>query len=180
MDADPSPQPPAAVTPERIAAAVERIRRARQFTRQFLADLTPDQWFWSPPQYPTHIAWQVTHVAVSQYALCFRRIRGTLPEDETWCPAEWITRFGVKSEPQPDPAANPPIEEIQRVFDGVFEHALQAIPAYTAEQLSSAVDPPHPAFETKMAAIEFAPHHEAVHAGQIAMLRRLVGKQPLR
>jgi hypothetical protein len=47
-------------------------------------------------------------------------------------------------------------------------------------ELDEALAEPHPRFKTKLAAIEYSPHHEAVHAGQIALLRRLMGKQPLR
>ena len=164
----------------RLRAVVERLRFARRATKNFLADLTPEEWYWSPPQYATHIAWQVMHIAVAQYALCFRRIRGPLPEDEAWCPADYHGRFGLASQPERDAAENLAVEEILRVFDGVYARAIEALPNYTAVELSAPVDPPHPVFKTKLEAIEMAPHHEAIHAGQIAMLRRLMGKKPLR
>jgi hypothetical protein len=47
-------------------------------------------------------------------------------------------------------------------------------------ELDNPTDPPHAVFKTKLGAIEFSPQHELVHAGQIAMLRRLMGKPPLR
>lgn len=164
----------------RMLMIVERLKFARRATQNFLADLTPDQWYWSPPQYPTHIAWQVMHVAVAQYSLCFRRIRGQLPEDDAWCPADYLAQFGVGSAPRSDDDGRLSVDEIQRVFDGVFERAVEAVPKYSAAQLAEPVDPPHPVFKTNLEAIEMAPHHEAIHAGQIAMLRRLMGKKPLR
>ena len=50
-------------TPARLEAAIDRLRRARVFTRQFLPDLTEAEWWWSPPQFTTHVAWQVGHLA---------------------------------------------------------------------------------------------------------------------
>jgi hypothetical protein len=146
----------------------------------FLADLTPEEWFWSPPQYETHIAWQVMHIAVAQYMLCLRRVRGLRPEDEALCPGAYLPQFGVGSKPQRDPAANPSVEEIRRVFDGVYQRALVELPQCGDADLAVPLEQPHPLFTIKLQAVEFAPHHEAVHSGQIAMLRRLMNKPPLR
>ena len=68
-------------TPARLDAVIERLRRARLFTRPFLIGLTPVEWFWSPSTYTTHIAWQVGHLAVAQYNFCLRRLRGRTAED---------------------------------------------------------------------------------------------------
>ena len=47
-------------------------------------------------------------------------------------------------------------------------------------ELDWPAEPPHPRFKTKLGAIEYSPFHEYVHAGQIAMLRRLMGKPAVR
>jgi len=47
-------------------------------------------------------------------------------------------------------------------------------------ELDVPVEQPHPVFTTKLEAVEYAPQHELIHAGQIALLRRLMGKAPLR
>ena len=39
---------------------------------------------------------------------------------------------------------------------------------------------PHPLFETKLGAVDYAAGHEMVHNGQIGLLRRLMGKPALR
>src|SRR6476619_1645740 len=116
-------------------SALERIRWSRKFTEQFLPDLTPAEWFWSPEQYSTHVAWQVGHLAVAQYNLCLRRVRGRMAADEA-----------LISEPFIDADLGAPRET------------------------------PHPRCATKSGAVEVCSQHELVHAGQIAMLRRLMGK----
>jgi hypothetical protein len=167
-------------TPARLEAAIDRLRRSRLFTKQFLLDLTPDDWFWPPPEYATHIAWQVSHLAVAQYSLCLRRIRGRTTEDEQLISERFIETFKLGSKPQIGTSDNPPLDEIKRVFEAVYDQALAELPQVDNAELDSPADPPSSAFKTKLGAIEFCSQHELVHAGQIAMLRRLMGKPPLR
>lgn len=167
-------------TPARLESVIERIRRARLYTRQFLSELTPEEWFWSPSGYTTHIAWQVGHVAVAQYNLCLRRLRGRTPADETMISDAFIDAFKLGSQPVAGASNNLPLEEIQRVFDAVHEQVLAELPLVDNAELDTPVDPPHPAFKTKFGAIEYSSNHEFIHAGQIAMLRRLMGKPAIR
>jgi hypothetical protein len=39
---------------------------------------------------------------------------------------------------------------------------------------------PYAAFATKFGGLLFCSHHEMLHAGQIGLLRRLIGKAPVR
>ena len=42
------------------------------------------------------------------------------------------------------------------------------------------VDMPYAAYPTKLGAILFCPLHEQIHAGQIGVLRRAMGLEPVR
>ena len=163
-----------------LESVINGLRRSRVFTRKFLVGLTPEEWFWSPPSFTTHIAWQVAHVAVAQYSLCLRRVRGRTVEDESLIPDAFIEAYTLGSQPQPGAENNLPIEEIRGVLDAVQEQVLAELPTFTEAAMDVALEQPHPIFKTKLDAIEWAPQHELVHAGQIAMLRRLMGKPPLR
>jgi hypothetical protein len=167
-------------TPARLDAVLDRLRRSRSVTAQYLPDLTPEEWFWTPASYTTHIAWQVAHIAASQYNLCLRRVRGRTAEDEALVSESFIDNFKIGSQPVAGIANNPPIEEILRIFNGIQNQVLAELPQVDDAELDSAVDPPHPRFKTKLGAVDYASQHELVHAGQIAMLRRLMGKPPLR
>jgi hypothetical protein len=171
---------PSMPTPARLESVIERLRRTRIYTRQFLAGLTGDEWFWTPPTYTTHVAWQVGHIAVAEYNLCLRRLRGRTADDERLIPEAFIEAFKLGSMPVAGASNNPPLAEIQRVFDGVHEQVLSELPLVDNAELDTPLEQPHPAFKTKLGAIEYSPHHELVHAGQIAMLRRLMGKPPIR
>ena len=112
----------------------------------------------------------------SAYAAC----AAASPEDEPLISDAFIDAFKLGSMPVAGRKNNPPLEEIQRVFDAVHHQALTELPMVDDAELDNPTDPPHPAFKTKLGAIDFSSQHELVHAGQIAMLRRLMGKPPLR
>jgi hypothetical protein len=160
---------------ERLDVACDRLNFARRYTRQFLTELTDDQWFWTPPGLVTHIAWQVAHVASSQYSLCLLRVRGRQAEDEAVIPQTFFEGFRIGSTPKAGAENNPPLSEIQRVFDAVHHRVLEELAGLSDQDLDVPVEHPHPAFSTKLGAVEYCPLHEMVHAGQIALLRRQMG-----
>jgi uncharacterized damage-inducible protein DinB len=162
----------------RLEPAVQRIRMARIYSKTFLRDLTPDEWFWQPSELATHIAWQVAHIAAAQYALCLMRMRGKSASDVALISETFFDQFKRGSEPTAA-ESSPPLAEIERVFDAVHHQSLAELGEQSDESLDVPVDP-HPAFKTKLEAVEFASVHELVHAGQIGLLRRLMGKPPLR
>jgi hypothetical protein len=164
----------------RLELTIDRIRGSRVFTKQFLKDLTDADWFWSPPQYTTHLAWQVGHIAVAQYSLCLRRVRGRTAADESLISDAFLEAFKLGSKPLAEKEKNPPLDEIRRVFDAVHEQSVDELAGRTEAELDEPLAEPHPRFKTKFGAVEFSPLHEMVHAGQIAVLRRLMGKPPLR
>jgi len=163
-----------------LQSTVARLEMAHRRVKEFTDDLTPDQWFWHPAEFTTHVAWQVGHIAVSEYNLCLRRIRGRTAQDETLLPAAFIEHFKLGSQPAADPADYPSIAEIKRVLDAVHGQSLKELATHSDEQLDVPVEQPHPVFKTKLGAVDYAPSHAMVHIGQIALLRRLMGKPALR
>jgi hypothetical protein len=164
----------------RLEAAIERLQFARQYTNQFLTGLADDEWFWSPREFTTHIAWQVGHLAVAQYKMCLRLVRGRTTADESLISDRFIGTFQLGSQAVVERTGNPPLEEIQRVFGAVFETALGELSGRSDAELDVPLEQPHPVFRTKLAAVEYASQHELVHAGQIALLRRMMGKAAVR
>lgn len=160
----------------RLAAALDRLQFSRRYVEQFLDDLSDEEWFWSPPEFTTHIAWQVAHLAASQYSLCLLRIRGKQPEDEAIIPWEFFEKYRIGSTPQAGQEHNAPLEEIREIFDNVQAQSLKELFIRTDAELDVPVEKPHPAFDTNLECVAYSPQHELVHAGQIALLRRLMGK----
>jgi uncharacterized damage-inducible protein DinB len=159
--------------------ALRQLESARAYTWTLLEDLDDDQWFEQPGEMVSHIAWQVGHITMSQYALTLLRIRGKEPEDQ-----EFITnaffKFFKKTSTAQSRELTPSVDEIKQAFQAVYDRALLEVPGYSDELLAESLPDPTFATPTKLGSILFASHHEMLHTGQIGVLRRLMGKPPVR
>lgn len=163
-----------------LDVACRQIEFARNYTLQLLADIDESDWFRQPTGCCTHIAWQVGHLAMAEYALTMVRIRGKEPTDESVLPADFFRRFKKGTEPAPDPHVYPTPSTIRQVLDRVHRQALTELATYTDADLDVKLPEPHMAFDTKLGSVYFCSAHEMLHAGQIGLLRRMLGKAPLR
>lgn len=158
---------------------VEQIQFARVYTLRFLDDIDPNDWFRMPSEGVTHVAWQVGHLAVAEYRLALSRIRGVRPEDEDLIPERVLTLYSRDSWADPDPARNPRVDELRLVFDRVHQATIDELLALPDLDLDAAILQPHLLCTTKGEILRWCSHHEMIHAGQIALLRRLFGAKPL-
>jgi hypothetical protein len=164
---------------DRLQIAIKQIEFSRKYMLSLIADIADENWFYMPEGI-THVAWQVAHLAMAQYGLCLFRVRGRSDQDLKLMPSDFRKKFSKGTTPNPDPAGNPPPAEIRDVLHRVYGQSLQELATYTDEQLDVPVDEPHAVFATKLGAIYFCGAHEMLHAGQIGLIRRLIGKKPIR
>jgi hypothetical protein len=164
----------------RLDLVVDQIRTSRLYTRSLIDGLEADQWFRQPSEGVTHIAWQVGHLAVAEYYLALDRIRGRKEDDAALMPDEFLKQFGKGSVPDADPGKYPSPEEILGVFGRVHKQVIKELKELPDAVLDEPTDKPHPMFSTKFGALAFCSQHEMLHAGQIGLLRRLLGNAPLR
>ena len=167
------------IGPTAVQAAVERIDKARRYTLDLINDVEDDDWFRQPVAGTSHIAWQVGHLAMAEYALCLMRVRDSQPGDRDIISRDFRRHFSKGTNPDPDPANNPTPGEIRQVLRRVHEQVLQEIPLSDEQQLAAPLAQPHQMFDTKMGALVFCADHEYLHAGQIGLFRRVVGTDPL-
>ncbi len=163
-----------------LEVARKQIEFARQYTKSLIADVEDALWFTIPAGCVTHVAWQVGHLAIAQYGLCLFRIRGRQSADAELMSSAFRKKYFKGTTPDPDPAKNPEVGEIRQVFDRVYEQAQAEMAGYLEEDLQETIDEPYAAFNTKLGGLLFCSHHEMMHAGQIGLLRRLLGKAPIR
>ena len=164
----------------RLELARRQIAAAREYTLSLLEGIDESDWFRHPAEGITHLAWQVGHLAMAEYGLCLFRIRGRKPEDLELMPGKFRKRFSRGSTPSLDPADYPAPSEIRRVFDVIHEQTLQELTVCNEESLDEKIDPPHVIFDTKLGGLYFCAKHEMLHAGQIGLLKRLLGHAPIR
>lgn len=164
----------------RLDLVCQQIAFARKYTLSLLADIPDAEWFWQPQPGGTHIAWQVGHLAMAQYGLCLFRMRGRHEEDVRLMPSAFRKKYSKGSVPDPDPAAQPTPAEIRTVFERVYQQAMDELPCFGPELLDQPVEEPYAVYPTRLGSLYFCPLHEMMHAGQIGLLRRLMGRPTIR
>jgi uncharacterized damage-inducible protein DinB len=157
----------------------EQIAFAHNYTARLIDHVPAEDWFRRPTEGVTHVAWEVGHIAFAQYRLALERIRGRRPGDAELISDEFVAQFGAKSVPDPDPARNPSVAEIRGVFQRVHQQVLDELLELPEAALDEPVSKPHPLFTNKRGSLLWCAAHEMMHAGQIGLLRRLLGHAPL-
>jgi len=175
-------------TTSRLLIVQLQIESARAYTQTLLQGLTSQEWFWVPDAgatsesgkgLQTNVAWQVGHLAYAQYGLTLFRQRGRRREDAELMSTRFRKLFAKGTEGVAAESCVS-LDEIQRTFETVFQQALKEIPTFDEAALDEPVEMPYAGFPTRYGSLIFAAHHEMLHAGQIGMLRRLMGKPPIR
>ena len=178
--APPATLPSLASAAEMLVGAIGQIRFAREYTLGLL-DATPKElWLTIPDGVPSNIAWQVGHLTVSQYGLLMFRIRGRQSEDLDLIPGRFRKAYGRGSTPCADPDAQPSADELLDRLGRVFDAGLEVLRTTSPQALLDPIDMPYAVYPIKLGAILFCPLHEQIHAGQIGVLRRALGLEPVR
>ncbi len=163
-----------------LAAAIGQIDFARRYTLGLLEATPRERWFEMPTGLPTNIAWQVAHLTVSQYGLLLFRIRGRASEDLELIPGPFRKAYTRGSVPSANASNQPTPDELMDRMARVHQIAGDVLSKVDAETLLEPVDMPYAAYPNKLGAILFCPLHEHIHCGQIGMLRRAMGLDPVR
>ncbi len=161
-------------------ALAQELDGTRDWTLKLLADLDGDDWFFQPAPGLAHPLWICGHLAVAQHLLIHVRCLNRPFLDEAFA-----ARFpiggpvpGREETDYPDPAT------VRATMDEVHARTLEAVGAMSDELLAEPAwgkdGQPHPHYRDKRGAVAHCSRHEAFHAGQLALIRRLLGKPFLR
>jgi hypothetical protein len=161
----------------RLQFAIEQIVFARNYTIGLLDQTHAEEWFRLPPGGVSHVAWQVGHIAFSEYRLALWRIRGERPDDGALFSSDFKRLFGAASVPQADSTYSP--SELRAVLARVHQQVLRELPGLDEGELDQPVPHRHPFATTKLRALLWCAHHEMLHAGQIGLMRRHLGYPPM-
>ena len=164
----------------RLDTAIRLIESARAYSLSLIDDIDDADWFVMPAGCPTHVAWQAGHLAMAEYALTLVRIRGKEPTDAAFIDNAFVRTFKKGSSPAPSAHLYPAPAEIRVRLHAVHTQALAEMPHYAQKLLDEPLPEPHFGYATKLGSLYFCAAHEMLHAGQIGVLRRLLGKPPVR
>ncbi len=161
----------------RLQEALEQIDFARQYTLERVNSIPLAEWFIVPPGGVSHVAWQIGHAAMAEYRLCLERLRVRTPADESLIPDDFLKVFGRES--LPTAVTGYTAAQIRAVYDCVHARVMEELLAYPDADLDLPPLKPHPLFATRIAGLRYAPLHEMIHCGQLAMIRRMLGHAPI-
>lgn len=158
----------------------EQMEWTRDWTLKLLADVSGDDWGYQPAPGLAHILWTCGHLAVSQNVLVHVRCLGKSELDDAFA-AHFPMGGPIKS---PVEHAYPDPKSVLSVMADMQTKTLAAVRGMSdtllREPASGKDGAPHPHYRDKLGAVTHCWRHEAFHAGQIAMLRRMRGKAFLR
>jgi hypothetical protein len=134
-----------------------------------------------PERLRTHIAWQVGHLAVSQYGLLMFRIHGRRDDDLELIPGRFRKAFARQSDPAGVSSSQWSADELAERLERVHTAALHGLmDRFDSDILLQSVEMPYAVYPIKLGAILFCPLHEHIHSGQIGLIRRCLGLVPVR
>lgn len=162
----------------RLSEALDQIAFVRRYTLERLDTVPLSDWFTLSAGGVSHIAWQVGHIAMAEYRLCLERLRGRTQSDLALISDDFLKVFARETTPGPA-GEYPPAAEIRAVFDRVHARVLDELPAYPDADLDLTPLKPHPLLKTRIDSLRYAPLHEMIHCGQIAIIRRSLGQKPI-
>lgn len=158
----------------------DQVRRTREWTLMLLTDIEGDDWFYQPQPGMQHALWICGHLTSAQDTLLFTRVLNKPVLDDGF--KEHFPIGGpVKSKAEND---WPQVADVRKVMDETQAKAEAAITglsdAVLAEHCPGKDGAVHPHYVTKLGAISHLARHEAFHAGQLATIRRMLGRSFLR
>ncbi len=161
----------------RLAEALEQMDFTRRYTLKRVDGVPLSEWFTIPPGGVSHIAWQVGHLAFAEYGLCLDRLRPRTHADQSLISDTFLLAFARDS--QPASATGFTAVEIRAVFDRVHARVMEELPTYPDADLDLPLLKPHSLVATRIGILRYAPLHEMIHCGQIALIRRMLGNAPI-
>src|SRR2546430_4138058 len=83
-----------------------------------------------PAGCPTHVAWQVGHLAMAEYGLCLFRQRGREESDSELMSSSFRKQFSRGSVPEAEASKYPAPAEIRATLDRVHAQVLKEAAAF--------------------------------------------------
>jgi uncharacterized damage-inducible protein DinB len=161
--------------PTANAALAHALATTQALLDRYLEDLKPDEYLHRPCAGGNTTAWVLGHLILTERnALKRMEVADlpTLPDDG------FEKRFSREPEA---PKANEfgDVTLLLPLFNEHRRRLIDAVRAAPAELLDKPLDKPHPLFSTVGEYVNFMALHGAMHAGQITIVRRSLGRPPI-
>lgn len=152
---------------------VNALDSSRMLLNRFVSDLSPTEYLHRITPQANCIAWLLGHLALSDVRL-IKMLGGEAPT----LPDGFEKRFS-RDEGCPQAGEFGDTSGLLSIFEDARERLIKAVKSAGSEQLDKPVENPRPMFKTVGETANFYALHTAMHAGQITMIRRSLGKPPI-
>lgn len=156
------------------------IQEARDWTERLIADLNGPDWTFQPAAGLAHPLWLCGHLACAQHLLVHVRCLGGGVLEDAFLGHFPIGGPVASAQDYDYPTPDEVVETMRRVHERTVYVVREMPEELLAEPAFGKDGEPHPHYKDKRGAVSHCARHEAFHAGQLAMIRRLAGKPFLR
>jgi uncharacterized damage-inducible protein DinB len=150
------------------------LHTSRMLLHRYLDDLSPQEFLHRPTPTANCAAWLVGHLILGD--------RGAMKrlglEDLPILPEGFEKRFS-RDEGCPQALEFGDVGLLRPLFDQHRDRLIERVKSASAQDLSRRLEQPHPLFQTVGESLLFNALHVSVHAGQMTIIRRSLGRPPL-
>ena len=152
------------------------LATSEMISMAYLEDLTDEEMMVRPIESCNHIKWQVGHLIASENKMISSCCPGTMPE----LPAGFAERYASEHSAKNDDAAFDSKADLLALYKKQRAGTLETLSGLSEEQLDVEADESIRSYAPTIgAAFIMQDTHWMMHAGQWAVLRRKLGREPL-
>ncbi len=155
-------------------AIAQSITNAEKLISRFAEDLSAQEYLHRPAPAANCVAWLLGHLTLSNRSAMKRLGVTNLPP----LPDNFEQRFG-RGDAAPAASDFGDTTQLLPLSRASFEQLAAAVRSADAALLHLPLDQPHPMFDTIGGAMNFMAIHAAMHAGQMSIIRRSLGRPPV-
>jgi hypothetical protein len=174
------PFPMTTLRGELMPSQTERLRKRLENTRTFSMRLledfnTPEEWARQLHEGGNHAIWFIGHMGTTDNFMI-----SVLSPERSESAGELGDKFGMGSQPSSKVTDYPPVDELLAYMAGRREVFMEILGEMDDAALAEKTPEGSPGFMTDYASVfETAIWHEALHCGQLSMIRRALGNPPI-
>jgi hypothetical protein len=143
-----------------------------RFMGRSVDDLSDEEMVEQPPGVPNHATWTIGHIIFSCQGMAMEL------DVAPWLPDDWESVFGYGSTPLPQERRYPKKAQLQTLLSDAAARLSQTVRSVDASVLRQELgDEDFPSMAHVLVQVVVA--HTAYHAGQLAVWRRAMGKEPV-
>lgn len=153
---------------------VHSLSTGQMFINRGCEDLKPEEYLHRPCSGGNTTAWIIGHLVLTDRSTLGRLGVTDLPA----LPEGFEKRFSREPE-APKASEFGDVSVLVPLFNQHRQRVIDAVRGLPADALDRPLDKPHPRFATMWEYLNFMGAHVTMHAGQITIIRRSLGRPPI-